>query len=297
MKGSNIALLENIVDYPEEFFFVNGNTEEALNKYFQILDSLDGWILNRLVCTEKMLDYLTDYFSRSSEQSINEPLPLCYHVGSLNEFDESIKTVENFLSSTNRAQIDVLEFKADPGLLDAHLMARYAKICEKFENFRNETYIELEWDENLIDNLHIIADTELLCVKVKLAGKSSYSIPNSKKLASFIQECTNLDVRYKFSCGSSGIIYGQTEVENIQTHGIVNVLVAGLMTMVNDLTQSEIEQILTDSNKKNFVFEDTYLSWKDQDATIEDIEAFRTSLVSLSSSFASELIQEMHLFA
>ena len=63
-------------------------------------------------------------------------------------------------------------------------------------------------------------------------------------------------------------------------HGFINVFAAGVLAVVRNLDESLLIELLSDEDASHFQFTDDAMSWKDHDASVEEIETARREFVT-----------------
>lgn len=287
MQKTLLALLGNVIDYGLP---PSSPIEQSIQNYAGYIGGLEGWIVNRLVCYPESLDMLASFLKSTSMPLENEFWPLTYLGGPFSEFDKGLERIKEFSELTDKARFLAYELQAPEGELDSKLLLKYANKLAPYSDFNNEVYIELSWDQHLMDNIHCLADTEIFCAKVRLDDVAA-ATPEPALVAEFIQECINLGMGFKFAGGLDHPLYKKDLSDTKLTYGFLNILVACLFIEVHDFTQKEITEILTDTDADSFKFDEQELAWKDLKTNLESIESFREIFVSYESCSVEESLK------
>jgi hypothetical protein len=130
--------------------------------------------------------------------------------------------------------------------------------------------------------------------KLRTGGLEAKSFPSSAVVANVIAECHRRGIRWKATAGLHHPFPLFDETIGAMMHGFVNLLVADVLAQAGGVSVSDIETILEEKRPERFEFHENRLQWKDQSATIAQIESARQrSLASFGSCSFAEPVADL----
>lgn len=278
MTTSLRKLLAGVFDYAGLFPPTALPMGEAVARYARFPSGPEAWLVRRFVCEIARLPELLQAMPQAGH-----PWEIAALGSSINDFKADLQRIQDFeADAQDRASVTAIEVKlgdAHPMNHDLHAMA---------DSGFDDVYIEVRWSEDMIETLHKIAETDGVGVKLRTGGAGKAYVPSPLAVSSFIQEATNLDLRFKFTAGLHHPLHGHDDEEGSRMYGFVNVLVASVLARAHDLSRREIQEVLTCEDFHRFWFTDLGLGFGDWEATIAEIEDFRAGFGSIGSCSIDE---------
>lgn len=292
------------IDYAGLFPPASLDLPEAIENYSKYRIEPENWMLSRFVIPASKLEELKNF-----QQLFYTNSPFVFSVlgsktKSTNEFKKDLDSViaitNNFTESMGKdlVRIECLELKV-PVLDDILFILN--NISDSFRIYNQETpleiYLEFFLSHKHNEDLKLILrhikefnfnnknpKIKFIGYKVRTGGVEAKIFPSLDKLASIILECNNYGVLLKATAGLHHPIrhYDQS----VQTHmyGFINVIGACILTSIHKLDFETIYDILSDEEPSNFKFSEQKFSWRNYEATKEQIEFSR---IKSFSSFGS----------
>lgn len=281
MTASLQHLLAGIFDYAGLFPPASLEMSSAAINYRRYLSGPENWVTNRFVCPigrlEELLPHLPD----------GEPWGIACIGTSVSAYRADLSLIEAFEDKAQgRAIVECYEAKAD-GPLDKGILKGLANVGY------DDCFIELPWDDVLLDNLTAVAETEALGAKARTGGVQASAYPSCDELAAFLQECLNLDLPMKLTAGLHHPFRFHDQTVNTKSHGFLNVLCAGALAGDHDLSRSEISEILADENKGSFRFSVDCFVWNNLESELEAIDDFRELFSAIGSCSIEDPLSDL----
>lgn len=293
MSPSLERLLEKSFDYAGLFPPAGLAMPRAVELYARYITTNADWLVGRFVCPVNRLSELLEALEADGTADVEEtgPWPIAVLGSSL----DRLKADLNILDSLGEAMADwidpeVFEVKAD-GKVDRGALRELANA--PFE----ECYVELAWGDGMQESMHQLAEFDVIGAKTRMGGVAASAYPPSEPVALFLQEAINLDLTFKLTAGLHHPIRFFDPTVQADSHGFLNVLCAGCLAFVNDLSQREIVRILDERDPGAFWFKDRALGWRDFEATLDEIDGFRGLFSSIGSCSIEEPLSDMQVLS
>jgi hypothetical protein len=290
MTESLRLLLAAGIDYAGLFPPANLPLQQALDEYLELQAGPHEWIVCRFVCPATQLGDLQGLLNG---RDLETSFPVAV-IGSCGDQSSNLRdcmkrdldSIESFEGSTpDLVAVEAYESKlAGGGRIEEALGAVQALTAY-------DIFLELPLGPNTGDQLAAMAEAECAGAKCRTGGPSPETVPSSKDLAVFMQQCMHLDLPFKLTAGLHHPIRHHDPVFGGRMHGFLNVFAAATLIEAHDLSRSEIEALLEDEDPSSFGFDDSGLFWKGFKAEIDDIEDARTLFVSYGSCSIHEPIE------
>jgi hypothetical protein len=290
MNGALRAMLEGVIDYAGLFPPAKLPLPEALGEYLEIVSGPDKWIVDRFACPVGKLPDLAVQLNEHPD----EPFVAVSVIGTVQpdhkhwkhgiehdaaEMTRFQRTVEN------RAEVQAYEVRVP----DHTRIAEYVNDLKSFTNI--DLFVELPWGPGMTESLATIAELEIAWAKARTGGLEVSAFPSAEDLAAFIQQCVQLDLGFKLTAGLHHPLPTRDVDTGATMHGFLNVIAATALSLSEDLSKREIEELLSDSSPKAFSFKRETLIWRDHKATFEDLENARTLFISFGSCSVLEPLE------
>lgn len=248
-------LLDGVIDYAGLFPPAKHNMAEAVREYAEISTGPDNWIVDRFVCPATRLGELANAM-RANEA---EPFVVTV-VGTPHETDPKIAVQHDAneivqARETGHIVVESYEARVAQGEgLDASVAA-VAKLPKMVVDPKLEVYLELGWDDGLVDAMHDASSLFESCgFKARTGGVTASDFPSVEQLAGFISECAALEAPFKYTAGLHEPVRYYDEDLSVYRHGFLNVVLAGALAVTRDLNRREIQAVLDIDDPGKFHF-------------------------------------------
>ncbi len=208
--------------------------EDAISEYIRLRGAPSGLLMSRFVCP---VGWLVDFRDRWPQQE--EPVLLAVLGTSLEGVQQDLRLIDLFEEQMEgRAAVETYEVKAQPADVTADSLRRIQNVGYEM------AYLELPWVPESLEAMAAIADYEGLGVKGRTGGLESSAFPNAEDLASWIQECVNLDLPLKLTAGLHHPWPHHNASIPADEHGFLNILAALALASEADLNRRELAEVL-----------------------------------------------------
>ncbi len=283
MTGSLEKLLEKAIDYAGLFPPALLSMDEAVAEYAAILSSNKRWIVNRFAVPVSRLAELGSHLP-----PMQEAWPLTVIGRDLAGYADDRKLIEDFRRQfEQKAKVQAFEVKANAADIE---LVRLASLAN---SSLGNTYVELDWGDEMSEAIHEIADTESVGVKARLGGNTAGECPDPAHLAEFLQECIQIELPFKLTAGLHHPLRHFDESVKSPSHGFLNILTAGTLAYEHDLSVRELAEILSDESPASFHFEENSLKWKTIEGSMDSITELRTMFRSFGSCSIDEPLTDL----
>jgi hypothetical protein len=292
MDGVLATMLDGVIDYAGLFPPAKLSMAESVEHYLRYVKGDEKWIVSRFVCSSGRLDEL----ARELQQHPDEPFVPVTVVGQASAdhkhwgagLEHDAQAMTKFIADVEEhAEIEAFEVR----IPDHEHVPEYLNDLKAFQDAY--VYVELPWDGPLADTLTLIAETEWLGAKARTGGIEVAAFPPPDRLASFLQQCTQLDIEFKLTAGLHHPIRRFDEGVGTKMHGFLNVGTALSLMHAHELSVREIETILSDEDQAAFHFGLSRMRWRDMEARLDDVEAARELFVGFGSCSVREPLDDL----
>lgn len=289
MKSLN-ALLHQVVDYAGLFPPAALSLEETVRNYLDYQNHRRFWMLGRLIIPAAKLKAYAEFCDTAKIDA--EGWRISALVPSINApdeaFDNAIKSIQEFNSDDKLGQVDVVEGKID----SAHEIDGTAEaLPDKIHMF-----LEVDWRDpaSLIESLGQ-QNRPNLFAKIRTGSVNADEIPSPDHVAKFIRCAAQHNVGFKATAGLHHPVrneYALTYEERpprATMHGFANVFLASAFAFGQGWNETQIAELLTDSDPNSFQFADDQVGWRDH---MIDIDQISESRRRFAKSFGSCSFEE-----
>lgn len=292
MVSSLRSLLDGVIDYAGLFPPAQFEMSRAIDTFMRTADSPDSWILSRFVCPSARLMELMNVIREVP--SITD-FPISVIGASAPDFagwqaalDHDATVMNEFVQIAGEmAAVEAYEIRI-PTNRDIQKCIKDLKAFEEVDVF-----VELPWGAGIDDSLAAIAETDWLCAKARTGGQSAAAFPPASELAEFLHGAAALDLTFKLTAGLHHPLPRTDKVTGARMHGFINVLGATSFALAEDMSRSEIEDVLLGHSIEEWKFEEDRILWRDLSVELEDIEASRDIFWSIGSCSVQEALTDM----
>lgn len=136
--------------------------------------------------------------------------------------------------------------------------------------------------------------------KVRTGGVTPEAFPHATAVARFIHACAMADVGFKATAGLHHPVRGEFNLTYEPgcprgvMYGFLNVFMAAALAMSARIGVEEIEQVLTETNTKAFVFDNAGATWRDRRVDLARLARVRESFaISFGSCSFEEPVGDL----
>jgi len=292
MVATLTSLLDGVIDYAGLFPPAQLEMSHSLANYFRYLQGSDAWVLGRFVCPAARLGELSTALNSYTGAPELPVTVVGESTGSLEDWhrvlEQDANSMSDFVDATDGlAAIESFEIKI-PG--HRHIGA-CVKDLKSFEEV--DVFVELPWGEGIHDSLAALAESEWLCAKARTGGATADAFPPASELAAFLHGAVSLDLGFKLTAGLHHPLPRVDRETGARMHGFLNVLAACGFALSEDMSRSEIEDLLLTTTLENWRFEESQMKWCDSTLTIEDIEDSRDLFWTIGSCSVEEALGDL----
>lgn len=286
------AMLEGVIDYAGLFPPAKLSMEDAVREYCALVEGPNSWIVDRFACSASQLPLLAQTLAKQDEvhsipvSVIGTPSADRTNWKGTMERDAALMT-DFMREAEGRADIQAYEVRVP----DHTGIERYVTDLRQFTGV--DVFVELPWTDGMHDSLAAIAELETAFAKVRTGGLDAAAFPSNAVLASFIQQCSQLDLTFKMTAGLHHPLPTKDSATGATMHGFLNVLCATALSLANELSIKEIETVLEETDAKVFSFKRDSVTVHEHRATLEEVENSRTLFVSFGSCSVEEPLQDL----
>ncbi|MBL8086597.1 MAG: hypothetical protein JNM85_00840 [Chthonomonas sp.] len=283
------ALLHSVFDYAGLFPPAALSMDSAVHEYAQLRTSDQAWLVRRMVCP---IAWLNDFWAEAkSVANSDDPFRLTVLGTSIEGFRQDLLAIEMFeAGAKGAAYVEGYEVKGQTGEMSAKQLDHIA--TAGFE----EAFVEVPLGEGFEESLHMLAEADTLGAKARVGGLEAAAYPAPDQLASFIQECTQLDLTYKMTAGLHHPVRHKHPTLDACEHGFLNVLIGGCLAMQHDLSRSELAALLEETAIDAFRFDSETIGWREHSVTTSQIHDFRQVFASIGSCSIDEPNDDLNAF-
>ncbi|MFH1748047.1 MAG: hypothetical protein ABIG44_13510 [Planctomycetota bacterium] len=295
------VLLNEVMDYTGLFPPDELPLAEALANYSRYRGESESWMLARLLCPVTVLDQLGNFrdqcggpqdHCRLAVRGAEHPLSP--------EFIKDVRAIDHFAKSHQaRAAIKALELRLPAETINSWsadeigegLNVLAGKLLE--HNFSDvEVFIEPieidDWDMTVArvvtalqrhDQEHGAPAPARIGFKLRTGGVEKSAYPSVAHVALAIATCRDASIPLKFTSGLLNPIRAFDEQLQVETHGFLNVFIAGVLAHARGIDASDLQAVLDERNVQAFEFTDHGFRWHNLEATVEEIETARRELL------------------
>jgi hypothetical protein len=282
------TLFEGLVDYAGLFPPARLDMGLAVRQYAEHLASDVAWMLGRFIVPSARLEEFEGAASTAlPHESAIPPWRLSVLGGA-----DSAEDAERVWAFNERhahkaaglAVIDTMEVRA--GDLTSVLQAARAVPAGI------QAYIEIPITNDPTDLIGVIA-AEGARAKVRTGGVTMDAFPSPLELARFIRTCTDRSVAFKATAGLHHPLRGSYRLTYEphsaagEMYGFLNVFLAAAFAK-QGLRLDELEQLLLESERSAFRFDDSGVSWRARRLSLEDVSDLRTRVAAAFGSCSFE---------
>ena len=299
------ALLNGLIDYAGLFPPARLELDDAVRRYVAYRTQPTAWMLGRFILPTRHLNAL----DAQADMIGAEPIPLSVLAGGGDDegafslaLRSDLTAIAAFQNRPNPpGRVEALELRLPPALQSTE--AVYREVHALLEGLDRSpltdvpveaVYLELprdaKWRRHVEEVARTLAQLNHGAVRVGLklrcGGLDAEAFPSLADIASFLLTCRNEGIPFKATAGLHHPIRHFNQGLQTSMHGFVNVFGAAILARLHELDALETQAILAEEDETAFRFRNGTFSWRDYDATAEQLttvrDAFATSYGSCS---------------
>ncbi len=312
MRKSLQAFMKGIIDYAGLFPPAKLPLDEAIHNYARYKKSSDEWMLDRFIIPAAKLGDLSPYAGKL----FTEDLPFHFSV-----LGSAAETVENFHNEINKlwkecnrfidkyermAKTPAAEIKLPKEAtasqntdLLKQLMDKASEQLRRSSRSPNVIFYEnllgTSWKKEIEATVQAIAEHNRKIVdkathyslagyKLRCGGVEAHLFPSVEQVAFVINKARNYGIPVKGTAGLHHPVRHFAPSVQTKMHGFLNVFGGAMLSHAHDLSQNELQKILSEEDPDRFSFSEESFQWKDLSIPTEEISQLRTeSLLSYGS--------------
>ena len=295
------SLLDGIIDYAGLFPPARLPMDEAFAEYLKHRRQPDGWMLARFVCPAARLDELEPLLEQTGEPDLPVSLAVLGRGGDtaesfLDGIDEDLEALRGLASRQGeRAIADVFEVRLPAKGGAAIAVADGWRRLDDGSPVPVMPFFEIsilgDWRPRLPAAVAAARDANQTArgsgragLKIRCGGLETAAVPDPEAVAAAIAICTATKVPLKATQGLHHPIRQFDPALDTMVHGFLNLFVAAVMARAHDLPVTRLIEIVAEDDPEAFKIGADALSWRDLQATTEQVaEARRSGLTTFGS--------------
>lgn len=288
---STKAFLKGIIDYAGMFPPAKLKVKEALNSYATYLRTDDGIILSHFLCP---VSSLNDLGYHMKTYSGSKPLQISAIGNPIRKGGEFSSTLGDDLRIIidfherieGQAVVKMYETKLpSTQKTPTHLAVDIIELLQHQVSPFFEISLENGWEDIVAQVAQAFHSTEQefrvgglpTGVKLRCGGVKQSAFPSVEEVAVFIAACREHCIPMKFTAGLHHPFRHDCKKLKCKNHGFVNVVGAGILSWVHDLSKDDIAEIIADENPDSFSFDEGF-KWKNLSASTQDVAKIRKQI-------------------
>lgn len=323
MNNSLKLLLSAVFDFSPMLQQTPPGLTQVFRQYVALTRSELSEAMSRFVIPHDQISKLSEFADYKHE--LNGPLSLCItspQPETLDAFKNMVRTIESKIMSAHadypgEVRTNILELAFPEASLETLNPEELVRAMESVvitsaasRILPHRVFFEVPAGQKNILNAKKIAkviavhnksilkrkiDNYLFSgLKINVTDPDGKNTSTTDYLAELLIFARDANVALKFSGAECRLFSGIDYDTGEQQHGLINILLAGMIAYTQDLTVDETRQLLDDGNSSNFVFKDDYLAWRGLAAPTNELKMLRMlSITSINATKLGRLIDEM----
>lgn len=315
MVQSLYTLLYKIIDYAGMFPPASLELTEAFSNFINYTTDEHSWLLNRFIIPISKLGHLAEIYVRDKAENI----PLSYLVTKIDSRREFILTLKNELRILQDFEkqfpesYDISYFELycpqEVVIEGKQFLKEFVRdtthIIANTRNTGYKVFYELpviEFDETTFKYFIEYLATENLngystAFKLRAGGTIKEQFPSSETISKIFLILKEFNVGFKATAGlHHPFRYFDSNLET-KVHGFLNLFSAAVLNYLYTLEFEDLFSLLEDAEKKDFVFSDNYIAYKNWEIDSDSIsKARREFAFSYGSCSFKEPVDDLKTF-
>lgn len=283
------------------------NLQQALRGFVDFSYSKYSWMLSSFLLPLDQLSMMGAFADKKDQ--LKGPLELSIagpESETLFDFKHVINNVEEQIMNAHsgypgEVRTNILELKLPTSSVESMNAEELVKALEaavtSFSESRllpHRVFFEVPGDEFDADTtkkiIKVIAVHNKSILKRKVSNYlfsglkincSGTKVPSEKYLAEVLLFARDANVAVKFSGSENALFPTYNYSLQSKVHGMLNILLASVLSYTQDLNLEETTAVLEDKNPEHFVIKEGYISWKGFAAPLAEIKMLR--MLSITS--------------
>jgi len=295
------TLFEGIIDYAGLFPPARLPMDEAFAEYLNHRRQPEGWMLARFVCPADRLVELAPLLEEADEPDLPVSLAILGRGGDtaesfLEAIDQDAEAMRRLAARQHeRAIADVFEVRLPARGGAAIAVADGWQRLDDGSPVPVTPFFEIsildDWRPRLPAAVAAVRDANQNArgsagagLKIRCGGLEAAAVPDPEAVAAVIAICTVTNVPLKATQGLHHPIRRRDPALGTMVHGFLNLFVAAILARAHDLPVTRLIDIVAEEDPEAFEIGADALSWRDLQATTEQVaEARRSGLTSFGS--------------
>lgn len=314
MTSAKLELLNGLIDYAGLFPPAKLHLDEAVREYSTYRKQPTNWMLSRFIVPVTLLSDLEAYkdelFCKDKPYHFSF---LCRsgidHAEFLKNLQLDLGMVDEFIDSCRGCAVaSAFEIKIPENVLELEGLASTIQLlhtaAELFSSYAPGgagVFFEIPFTDNWRQSIDytvraVSAQRERFAsmpaetvtpdfgLKIRCGGVTRDAFPSVEQLTIVIATARDAGIPLKATAGLHHPVRHYNNEYDVMMHGFLNVSLARILADVRSLNESELHEILEDTNHDHFTLTDNEISWKHHKLSIEEIkESRKRSFVSYGS--------------
>lgn len=292
MRRALEILLSEVIDYAGLFPPAKLDMAESVGRYLRYAQGPEKWILGRFVSSTGKLPELARELAEHPEEPFVPVTVIGQAAKDRKGWEHALahdsEAMNKFHSDVDgHGEIQGFEIR----IPDHDHIEAYINDLKGFQDV--DVFMELPWEGPMEDTLALLAEADWIYAKARTGGVEASAFPASGLVAAFVQECANLDLKFKLTAGLHHPFPRMDKAVGARMHGFLNIMSALALHHAVELSQREIADILDENDPSEFKFNEAGLAYRSHRASLEDLRAVREVFVSYGSCSVDEPLQDL----
>jgi len=244
VKQALSQLLDGMIDYAGLFPPAQHSLEVAVDEFSSIPEDR-AWMVDLFVCASNKLTELDTLLRKGSSKGT---LPGSIIGNPLDQPDKALSSIERDMQRMEACtHVEPVAYEIRIAMTQPDAINRAVRSIQKsgVADLVEDVYIEFGWGSHLDESLHNLAAVNPdFGAKARTGGITADLFPSVEELALFIHTVVSIEIPFKFTAGLHEPLRYHDKELDVWRHGFLNTCLAGAFAMSEDLSVSEIEEIL-----------------------------------------------------
>jgi hypothetical protein len=291
------AAFESFIDYAGLFPPAQLSPRDATAEYAGELEGAHAWMLGRFIVPLSLIGELDVANAFRLSVIVAPPVASTSTSAWFDSAQEMLDAVARLRQTGTRVEaleISLPQLRAQRETHDAAI-GQLGALLERAALRDLPSYIEwprnARWCEDLPATMAAAARAGL-GAKLRCGGLSAELFPGVEEVASFIAAAHGAGVRFKATAGLHHPIRARADAPGGWMHGFLNLLTAAVFAPLVDLRT--LVDIVAEEDPGAFAFDDASLRWRDQHASVVQLQRARGgAFTSYGSCSFTEPVEDL----
>ncbi len=290
VKASLDAFLSSAIDYAGLYPPAKLSLTDAVTEYLDTCLSDDAWIVdNFVVGSNKLSELEAELRLQAADRDRFPEVTLSVVGAALTDGASALKSLEKDISRMvdSTYGVEGYELKVPS---DQHLGACLRAIKKSgLLELDIPVYLEFAWGSEMSDALYEAVSTlEEVGFKARLGGIEASAFPSLDYVSDFVVTMASLDMPFKYTAGLHEPLRYEDQALGVWRHGFLNVILAGNLAFSQEISRSDVMEVLSITEGSEISFGDTSIQVKGHELYMADIEDFWQNFGGFGSCSVSE---------